>query len=112
MPAPGAESAQMPDETVVAVMALGAGAGAGAGAADGADVAVGAGAGSDVAAVHCSGSLPWEDQGGNTYRSQHRMMCCIVHVFSSSVIAVAGGVAGIERQDSRSACKASRRQRL
>ena len=109
MPAPGAESAQMPDETVVAVMALGAGAGVGAGAAD---VAVGADAGLDVAAVHCSGSLPWGDQGGNTCRSQHRIMCCIVHVFCRSVIAVAKGVAGIERQESRSACKASRRQSL
>ena len=89
MPAPGAESAQMPDETVVAVMAPGAGAGAGAGAADGADVAVGADAGSDAAAVHCSGSVPWGDQGGNTCRSQHRMMCCIMLVFCRSVIAVA-----------------------
>ena len=67
MPAPGAASAQMPDELVVAVMAPGAG--AVAHAADGADVDVDADAGPDVAAVHCSGSLPWGDQGDNTCKS-------------------------------------------
>ena len=70
MPAPGAELAQMPGEIVVAVTAPGAGAGAGAADdADAADVEVGADAGWDAAAAHCSGSLPWGDQGDNTCRS-------------------------------------------
>ena len=64
MPAPGSESAQKPDEVVVAARAPGAD--AGAGAADGADVDAGADAGLDAAAVHYSGSLPWGAQGDNT----------------------------------------------